>query len=299
MADEPKKFNYPVVKPDATDLYFQQLKNLPVLSPEEEKKLAFRWYNDRDPEAGQKLVLSNLRFVVKVAKEYSKYGIKMSDLIQEGNLGLMHAVDKFDPTKGNRLITYAVWWIRAYIQSFILRSMSIVRSGTTRAQRRVLNGLQKAQKRIATMQGANLPVTTKQLAKELEVTEQDVQETMALMGKRDISTDKPISQKDDSLTFGDTLRASTPSAEENVIREDVDARVQNILDDVYDDLTPRERYLLEHRLLAEDPMTLEAVGHEFGVTRERVRQLESRLKKKLKKAFESAGVTGDGLPSFH
>lgn len=294
-----KKYNYPALKQDSVDLYFQQIGRIPLLTMEEEKELAHKWYVDRDPEAGQKLVLSNLRFVVKIAREYSKYGIKMSDLIQEGNMGLMHAVDKFDPNKGYRLITYAVWWIRAYVQSFVLRSLSIVRSGTTRAQRRVLNGLQKAQKRIATMQGANLPVTTKQLAHELEVTEQEVQETLALLGKRDVSTEKTISKKDDSITFGDTLKDAGESVEEKVIRDDVDQKVQDIIQELYDDLTPRERYLLEHRLLADDPMTLEAVGHEFGITRERVRQLESRLKKKLKKAFENAGLTGDGLPAIH
>lgn len=270
---------------DSVDLYFRQLSKLPMLTPEEEKQIAMEWFENRDREAGQKLVMSNLRFVVKIAKEYSKYGIKMSDLIQEGNMGLMHAVDKYDPTKGYRLITYAVWWIRAYIQAFVLRSMSMVRSGTTRAQRRVLNGLQKAQKRIATMQGANLPVTNKQLAQELEVTEQEVQETLGLMHNRDVSTSMPISRKDNAMTVGDTLPDQEASIEEKVIREDMTSRIHDVLDDIYDELAPRERYLLEHRLLNDSPMTLEAVGEEFGVTRERVRQLETRLKKKLKKAF--------------
>jgi RNA polymerase sigma-32 factor len=270
---------------DSVDLYFRQLSKLPMLTPEEEKKIAIEWFENRDREAGQKLVMSNLRFVVKIAKEYSKYGIKMSDLIQEGNMGLMHAVDKYDPNKGYRLITYAVWWIRAYIQAFVLRSMSMVRSGTTRAQRRVLNGLQKAQKRIAAMQGANLPVTNKQLAQELEVTEQEVQETLSLMNNRDVSTSMPLSRKENAMTFGDTLSDQETSVEEKAIREDMTSRIHDVLDDMYDDLAPRERYILEHRLLTDSPMTLEAVGDEFGVTRERVRQLEARLKKKLKKAF--------------
>jgi len=294
-----KKYNYPALKQDSVDLYFRQIGQIPLLSPEEEKRLGFEWFDGKDPDAAQKLVVSNLRFVVKIAREYSKYGVKMSDLIQEGNMGLMHAVEKFDPNKGYRLITYAVWWIRAYIQAFVLRSLSIVRSGTTRAQRRVLNGLQKAQKRISTMQGANLPVTTKQLAVELEVSEKDVKETLALLGKRDVSTEKNLSKVDDSFTFGDTLKDETSSAETRVIRADVDQKVQTVLQDLYDDLAPRERYMLEHRLLAQDPMTLEAVGKEFGVTRERVRQLEKRLKTKLKKAFESQGITGNGLPSVY
>ncbi|MCB0272165.1 MAG: RNA polymerase factor sigma-32 [Bdellovibrionales bacterium] len=299
VSDQEKKFNYPAVVKDSTDLYFQNISRLPILTAQEEKELAHKWYYDRDAEAGQKLVLSNLRFVVKIAKEYSKYGIKMSDLIQEGNMGLMHAVEKFDPDKGYRLITYAVWWIRAYIQSFILRSLSIVRSGTTRAQRRVLNGLQKAQKRIASMQGASQPITTKQIANELEVSESDVQETLTLMAKRDVSTSTPISKKDQTLVFEDTMQDTSESAEDKMVRLDIDQRVQQIIHDMYDDLAPRERYLLEHRLLAEEPMTLEAVGHEFGITRERVRQLESRLKNKMKKAFEKAGISGEKFPSVH
>lgn len=294
-----KTFNYPAVKQDAVDLYFRQIGQIPLLTPEEEKELGFKWFDEDDSDAAQKLVLSNLRFVVKVAREYSKYGVKMSDLIQEGNMGLMHAVEKFDPNKGYRLITYAVWWIRAYIQAFVLRSLSIVRSGTTRAQRRVLNGLQKAQKRIATMQGANLPVTTKQLAAELEVSEKDVKETIALLGKRDVSTAKNLSNHDGQFTVEDTLEDTSQSIETQIIRQDVDEKVQVILQDLYDDFTPRERYMLEHRLLAQDPMTLEAVGKEFGVTRERVRQLEKRLKTKLKKSFEAKGITGTGLPSVH
>jgi RNA polymerase sigma-32 factor len=285
--EDKKKPSTALVVRDATDLYFKGLKNLPMLSKEEEKIVAMKWFETRDREAGQKLVLSNLRFVVKIAKEYSKYGFKMQDLIQEGNMGLMHAVDKYDPRKGYRLITYAVWWIRAYIQSSILKSWSIVRTGTTRVQRRIFNGLQKAMRKISSYNSSE-PVSNKLLAKELDVTEAQLSETMGLMKRRDISMEQPLSANQyDNLTFGDTLSDPSMSAEDKVIEQDMQEHVRGFLDDIYDDLAPRERYMLEHRILADSPMTLEEIGEEFGITRERVRQLENRLKEKLRKAFEA------------
>ncbi|MEZ4704481.1 MAG: RNA polymerase factor sigma-32 [Bdellovibrionota bacterium] len=269
---------------DSVDQYLSEIGKIPLLSSEEERRLAKLWFEDRDRDAGQKLVMSNLRFVVKIAKEYSKYGFKMSDLIQEGNLGLMHAVDKYDPSKGYRLITYAVWWIRAYMQSFILRSWSIVRSGTTRAQRRIFGGLQKARNRIEAL-GAGEPVSNKDLAQELDVTPEQLEQTLSLMNRRDMSMEQPVG-KDQAMLFGETLADSHESQEEKVIREDLSGKVREALDEIYDDLKPRERYLLEYRLLSDQPMTLEAVGQEFGVSRERVRQLEERLKEKLKQALE-------------
>ena len=284
--DTKKKPSTAVVVRDATDLYFKGLKNLPILSAEEERKIAMKWFETRDREAGQQLVLSNLRFVVKIAKEYSKYGFKMQDLIQEGNLGLMHAIDKYDPRKGYRLITYAVWWIRAYIQSSILKSWSIVRTGTTRVQRRIFNGLRKATQKIASFNSSE-PVSNKLLAAELDVTEAQLHETVGLMKRRDVSMDQPLAKNQyDNLTFGDTLSDPSASAEDKVIEHDMQQKVRSFLDDIYDDLAPRERYMLEHRILAETPMTLEEIGNEFGITRERVRQLENRLKEKLRKAFE-------------
>ena len=262
------------------DLYFQQIANLPVLSREEEKALALRWYNERDREAGQKLVVSNLKFVVKVAREYTKYGFTLSELIQEGNMGLLHAVDKFDPRKDHRLITYAVWWIRAYIQSFILRSWSVVRTGTTRVQRKLFSSLQKARRQLARM-SPDEPVTNKQLAEHLNVDEDELNEAMLRMKTKDLSLDQPVG-KDSQRSVGESMADDKLGAEERLIQEDLNEKVRERLAEIYDDLKPRERFLLEHRLLAENPMTLEAAGKEFGVTRERVRQLEVRLKEKLK-----------------
>lgn len=297
--DKKKKESTALIVREAQDLYFQGLKKLPVLSAEEEKKWAMKWYETRDREAGQMLVLSNLRFVVKIAKEYSKFGFKMSDLIQEGNLGLLHAVDKYDPRKGYRLITYAVWWIRAYIQSFILRSWSIVRTGTTRVQRRIFNGLKKAMNKISSLNSSE-PVSNKLLAKELDVTESQLRETMGLMKNRDVSMEQPLSpNKYDNLTFGDTLSDTSENAEDKVIREDMQNKVRGFLDEIYEELAPRERFLLEHRILAETPKTLEEIGDEFGITRERVRQLENRLKEKLRIAFEKKSDTKKITPDIH
>lgn len=294
-----KKTSTALVAREASDLYFQGLRKLPILSVEEERKLAMKWFETRDREAGQQLVLSNLRFVVKIAKEYSRFGFKMQDLIQEGNMGLLHAVDKYDPRKGYRLITYAVWWIRAYIQSFILNSWSIVRTGTTRVQRRVFNGLKKATNRIAALDSSQ-PVSNKLLAKELDITENQLKETMGLMKRRDVSLEQPLAPNQyDNLTFGDTLSDTSESVEDKVIREDMQDKVRGFLNDMYDEITPRERFLLEHRILAETPKTLEEIGEEFGITRERVRQLEVRLKEKLRLAFEKDSNVKKITPDIH
>jgi RNA polymerase sigma-32 factor len=263
-----------------SDIYLEQIRKIPVLSPAEEHELATRWFEERDREAGQKLVISNLRFVVKIAREYARYGFKLADLVQEGNLGLLHALDRFDPRRGYRLISYAVWWIRAYIQSYVLRSWSIVRMGTTRVQRRIFSSLQKAQRKIAAMNSGQ-PVERKQLAAELEVSEEDLRGTVARMQGRDVSLAQPVSKESDS-TVGDSLADESASAEEQLIAHDVQEKVREKIDAVYDKLSPRERFLLDNRLLAEEPITLEAAGHQFGITRERVRQIESRLKVRLR-----------------
>jgi RNA polymerase sigma-32 factor len=265
---------------NSLDLYLDQVRRIPVLSREEEKELALRWVDKRDREAGQKLVISNLRFVVKIAREYVRYGFKLQDLIQEGTLGLLHAVDRFDPRRGFRLISYAVWWIRAYLQSFVLRSWSIVRMGTTRVQRRIVASLQKARQKIAALH-ADEPVKTRALAEALDVPYDELNETMHRMQRRDLSLDAPVSHESD-MSHGEMLADEAPNAEERLIHADLNAKVREKVDEVYEDLTPRERYILDHRLMSDQPVTLEAAGQQFGVTRERVRQIEERLKLRLR-----------------
>ncbi len=271
---------------NSVDLYLEQIRRVPVLSREEEQKLALLWFERRDREAGQKLVLANLRFVVKVAREYLRYGFRLADLIQEGNLGLLHALDRFDPRKGFRLISYAVWWIRAYIQAFVLRSWSVVRIGSTRVQRRIIASLQKARQKIAALH-ANEPVKTKALAAALDVSQDDLKDTVQRMQRRDVSMDTPVSKDGDS-TYAEMLADAAPNAEERLVEADLKSKVRAKLDEVYEELSPRERYLLDHRLLSDQPATLEAVGQHFGVTRERVRQIEDRLKGRLRGVLSPA-----------
>jgi RNA polymerase sigma-32 factor len=271
---------------NSLDLYLDQVRRIPVLSREEEKDLALRWFEKRDREAGQKLVISNLRFVVKIAREYVRYGLRLQDLIQEGNLGLLHAVDRFDPRKGFRLISYAVWWIRAYLQSFVLRSWSIVRMGTTRVQRRIVASLQKARQKIAALH-ADEPVKTRALAEALDVPYDELNETVHRMQRRDLSLDAPVSRESET-SHGEMMADEAPNAEERLIHADLNAKVREKVGEVYEDLTPRERYLLDHRLMSDQPVTLEAAGQQFGVTRERVRQIEERLKLRLRSVMAPA-----------
>ncbi len=264
---------------DNLDLYLREVRKIPLLTREAERELADRWAETKDPEAARMLVLSNLRFVIKIARTYAKYGFRLPDLIQEGNLGLMHAVDMFNPKKGFRLISYAVWWIRAYIQAYVLRSWSIVRVGTTRIHRKIFASLQKARQQIAALNGSE--AQNKQLAAALNVSESDLNEAMGRISRRDVSMEQPLSPGADT-SFGESLADDAPSVEEVLISHDLQEKVRGKLDDIYEELNPRERFLLEHRLLAETPLTLEAAGKQFGVTRERVRQIEERLKGKLR-----------------
>ncbi len=268
---------------DATEHYLNQIASLPVLSKEEEKELALRWFYSKDRDAAQKLVVSNLRFVVKIAREYTKYGFKLSELIQEGNLGLMHAVDKYDPNKGYRLITYAVWWIRAYIQSSVLRSWSIVKTGTTRLNRKLFSSLQKT-KRLLARYSPESPVSQDELAKAFDVDKDEFKQALQKINLRDISLDQPL-YEDENSSFGEKLADESKGIEDRLIEADLSSKVSKSLDAIYETLKPRERYLLEHRLMSDSPQTLEEIGQEFGITRERVRQLEFNLKKKLQKSL--------------
>jgi RNA polymerase sigma-32 factor len=283
-----KVANQNLVLRDGLDIYLREVNRVPLLSRQEERRLADQWFFHRDREAGRQLVVSNLRFVVKIAHEYTRYGFKLADLIQEGNLGLLHAVDRFDPRRGFRLITDAVWWIRAHMQAFVLRSWSIVRTGTTRIQRKIFSSLQKARQKITAL-SSDEQSNHRKLAAALDVSEDDLRETVARIQMRDISIDQPVNA-DGDLTMADSLADQAPNAELRLIEADTQEKVRKTLDVVYEDLTPRERYLLDHRLMSDTPATLEAVGSEFGVTRERVRQLENRLKGKLRTALAPAAA---------
>jgi RNA polymerase sigma-32 factor len=271
---------------DSIDRYMAEIKQYPLLDREAELQLARRYARDGDVRAAHQLVVSNLRFVVKVAHEYRGYGLKLLDLIQEGNLGLMVAIKKFDPEKGYRLISYAVWWIRAGIQSFIMRSWSLVRLGATRMQRKLFFKLRSERARAqAEKGGVAEPISSYELAQRLEVGEADILDMEMRLALRDFSLDAPLDDAAGSSTHIDRLEEAAPSAETLLVAEQQKQLVQGTLRDVTPNLNEKERYIVQHRLMADEPRTLQEIGTTFNVSRERVRQLETRVLSKLRTAL--------------
>ncbi|HVP59197.1 MAG TPA: RNA polymerase factor sigma-32 [Myxococcaceae bacterium] len=268
------------VTPGSLSLYLTEINRHSLLKVEEEQKLARR-YAKGDLQAGHRLVTANLRFVVKVAYEYRSYGIRMSDLIQEGNIGLMKAVQKFDADKGIRLISYAVWWIRAYIQNYILKSWSLVKLGTTQAQRKLFFSLTRTRRELEKYNAGDGAIPVEEIARRLRVKPTEVREMEQRMGGRDLSLDAPIGE-DGSSTHVDFVASSAAWQDEEVANREeagmINARVRTALNR----LDPRERFIIEQRVMNERPMTLKELGEHFGFSRERARQLEIRAKDKLK-----------------
>lgn len=262
--------------------YLREISQYPILDRDQETELALRYRETGDLEAARKLVLSNLRFVVKVAMGYRKYGLPVMELVQEGNLGLMEAVRKFDPEKGYRLITYAVWWIRAYIQKHILDMWSIVRRGTTRAQRKLFYNLRKTANEM--QQQAGRDMSADELAEALDVDTADVQAMQQMMSGADVSLDAQVAVGDDDegVTYLDFLADSGDSQETVVIAEEERGKVAAVIQSLHNTLSERDRAILDRRLLADPPATLEELSRDYGISRERVRQLEDTLKKKIR-----------------
>lgn len=271
--------------------YMAEISRIPVLSREEEFELAVRHYEKGDVEVAHRLALANLRFVVKVAHEYRAYGLRMADLVQEGNIGLLMAIKKFDPYKGNRLISYAVWWIRAYIQNFILRSWSLVKIGTTQAQRKLFYKLKESKRKILGMLGSGDSGQildswgTQRVAKRLDLREEDVAMMDARLSARDVSLDTPVGD-DPRTTYLERL-AAPATQEETVAKNETTALVNSKVKEALKTLRPRECFIVTQRVMSDSPMTLQEIGDHFGVSRERARQLESRAVKKLRKQLES------------
>jgi len=266
--------------PGSLSLYLSEINRYSLLKVEEEQSLARRFAKG-DFQAGHRLVTANLRFVVKVAYEYRSYGIRMSDLIQEGNIGLMKAVQKFDADKGIRLISYAVWWIRAYIQNYILKSWSLVKLGTTQAQRKLFFSLARTRRELEKYNATDSAIPVEEIARRLRVKPTEVREMEQRMGGRDLSLDAPMGE-DGSSTHVDFVASSAAGQDEEVADKQeagmINARVRIALTR----LDPRERFIIEQRVMNERPMTLKELGEHFGFSRERARQLEIRAKDKLK-----------------
>lgn len=265
------------------DQYVAEIRKFPLLTREEEVELARRHRDSGDVAAAHKLVVSNLRFVVKIAHEYRGYGLKLLDLIQEGNVGLMNAVKKFDPERGYRLISYAVWWIRAHIHGYIVRSWSLVRLGATATQRKLFFKLRSVRSRLQAMLGQE-QVPAELLAGELGVPQAEVSEMEKRLAARDFSLDATMDEEK-STAYVDVLPAHEPNQEEIVMRQEQRAMVRSRLDALMPTLDERERYIAEKRLLEDDPVTLQDVGDRFQLTRERARQIEGKLIDKLRKAL--------------
>ncbi len=259
--------------------YMAQLRHHAPISREEERALAVRWAEDGDVEAARQLVLSNLRLVVKIAMEYRRSWTNVLDLIQEGNVGLMQAVQRFDPEQDVKLSTYAAYWIRAFILKYLIDNIRMVRLGSSRAQRKLFFRLNK-EKRALEREGYR--VEPKLIAERLDVSEEDVIEMEQRLGQSDLSMEAPVGDEEGGASFGDFLPAAGESAEENVGDEQLREVFREKLRAFAEELDERDRRIVEERVLAEEPKTLQEMGDEFGVSRERVRQLEARIVERLR-----------------
>lgn len=275
--------NLPVVK-GSLESYLVQINQFPLLTQEEEFELAVRYRKYNDIEAAQKLITSNLRFVVKVAFEYKSYGVKLLDLIQEGNIGLMMALKKFDPYKGYRFISYAIWWIRAYIQNFIIKTWSLVKIGTTQAQKKLFYKIGKVRKALES-EGED-EKKYELLAHDLDVAKGDIIEMEQRMASRDLSLDSPFDEGQE-LTHLDLLQEDAPNQEEALAEtQEKELRERQILN-AMKRLNEKEAYVIRNRIMADSPLTLQEIGSHLKLSRERVRQIESEALKKLKKEMSA------------
>jgi RNA polymerase sigma-32 factor len=268
--------------------YLAEIRKFPLLAPEEEYMLAKRWKEHEDPEAARKLVTSHLRLVAKIAMGYRGYGLPVSEIVAEGNVGLMQAVKRFDPERGFRLATYAMWWIRASIQEFILRSWSLVKIGTTSDQKKLFFNLRKAKKNInAIEEGDMTPEHVATLADQLGVAQTEVVNMNRRLSAPDSSLNAPL--RADSETEWQDWIADDSLDQETVMAEsqEVDER-RELLAAALGELPEREREIIRARRLQDDPLTLEELSHKFGISRERVRQIEVRAFDRLQKSMKAA-----------
>jgi len=271
--------NLPAIR-NSLDSYIVQINRIPLLSQEEEFELAVRYKKHNDINAVQKLITSNLRFVVKVAFEYKSYGIKILDLIQEGNIGLMMAIKKFDPYRGYRFISYAIWWIRAYIKNFIIKNWSLVKIGTTQAQKKLFYKIGKVRKALEANQEKEKKYEL--VANDLAVAKEDIIEMEQRMSARDLSLDAPFDDGQE-LSHFDLLKETSPNQEEVFGDEEEKRILGKEIRDAMKRLNDKEEYVIINRIMADSPLTLQEIGHHLKLSRERVRQIESEALKKLKK----------------
>jgi RNA polymerase sigma-32 factor len=278
--------------------YLEEIRRFPMLEPQEEYMLAKSWREHGDRDAAHRLVTSHLRLVAKIAMGYRGYGLPISEVIAEGNVGLMQAVKRFEPDKGFRLATYAMWWIKAAIQEYILRSWSLVKMGTTANQKKLFFNLRKAKSRISALEEGDLrPDQVKLIAKRLGVTEQDVVDMNRRLGG-DVSLNSPIREDGDSGEWQDWLVDDSKSQESRLAEDEEADNRHAALGHALSVLNKRERRIFEARRLADEPITLEDLAEEFAISRERVRQIEVRAFEKMRKAMKTRLVAMEIPPSL-
>ena len=269
------------------DRHFKEIQRFPMLDPQEEYLLARRWREAGDRDAEHRLIISHLRLVAKIARGYRGYGLPIADLISEGHVGLMQAVERFEPERGFRFSTYAVWWIKAAIQGYILRSWSLVKMGTTASHRKLFFNLRKAKSRISALdEGDMRPDQVKLIAKRLGVTERAVIDMNRRLGG-DASLNDTIREESDSSEWQDWLADESLDQETTLAASEEFDNRRKALSDALSVLNGRDRRIFEGRRLAEDPITLAELADEFGVSRERVRQIEVRAFEKVQKAVKN------------
>ncbi|OFW80643.1 MAG: hypothetical protein A2887_00590 [Alphaproteobacteria bacterium RIFCSPLOWO2_01_FULL_40_26] len=264
--------------------YLHKIQKFPLLTQEEEKEYAIRFAETGDKEAAKMLIQSHLRLVAKMAGKYRNYGLPMTDLVAEGNLGLIHAVKKFDPHKGFRFSTYAMWWIRAFLQDYILRSWSLVKIGTTAAQKKLFFNLHKIKKKLGihTSENAIPPEQITQIADNLNVSPKEVVEMDSRLSQGDTSLNKMIGDEDDKEMV-DLMASKEESQEEIAIRNQEKSRQQSLFKTAFETLNDREKDILFKRQMSEDAMTLEELSQIYKVSRERIRQIEENAIRKIRK----------------
>jgi RNA polymerase sigma-32 factor len=269
--------------------YLTEIRKFPMLAKDEEFMLAKAWKEHQDSEAAHRLVTSHLRLVAKIAMGYRGYGLPIGEVISEGNVGLMQAVKKFEPDKGFRLATYAMWWIRASIQEYILRSWSLVKMGTTAAQKKLFFNLRKAKSEISALEEGDLrPEHVSQIATKLGVLDEEVISMNRRLSGPDSSLNAPL-RSDSESEWQDWLADDQQVSQETVVAENEERSIRmSLLEEAMTELTDRERHILTQRRLQDNPTTLEELAAEYGVSRERVRQIEVRAFEKLQKAMRAA-----------
>lgn len=278
-----------LAKVSELDRYMAQIRQYPVLTREEEERLARKWVNEGDTQAAHQLVTSNLRFVVKIANEYRGYGARILDLVQEGSIGLMQAVKRYNPDKGYRLISYAVFWIRSYIHNFLMATTRIFKIGTSRAHRKLFFKLRSFKAMLGAKGTTGSDEMLAEASREFGISAEEIAEVDSQMNAVDASLDAPVKETGNALV--EVLPAESDNAEDMIAQLEVESEMGATMSMALEQLDGRERMIIEERYLAEQPVQLKELGEKMGVSKQRVAQIEKRALQKMRETFESAQLS--------